>query len=133
MSEIKITGMITHCLPLQEGVSARTGNPWKKQGYVLQHESGQYPRSLRFDVMGEERLQNFALRQGETVTVSLDIDAHEYNGNWYNDITAWRVERTQAPSVPSQPAPLPPVAVYPQAQQDAVTAQPTSSEQDLPF
>lgn len=113
MSEIKLTGVITRILAAKEGTSQRTGKPWKKQGYVIQHENGQYPRSCRFDVMGEEKIAAFDLVEGETVTVHLDIDAREYGGNWYNDINAWKVERpqaqqpVQAPYAPSQPVPQP--------------------------
>lgn len=135
MSEIKLTGVITQCLAMQQGTS-RTGKSWSKQEYVIEHEGGQYPRRCCFAVMGE-RIDRFAIHQGEVVTVYLDIDAHDFNGRWYNDITAWKVEREQA----QQPAQAPYVApepsyaqggvVYPEQQQQAVTATPT--EPGLPF
>ena len=35
--------------------------------------------------------------------VSFDINAREYNGRWYNDIRAWRVERGAAPAPADTP------------------------------
>ena len=32
------------------------------------------------------------------MTVSFDINAREYNGRWFNDIRAWKVERGTAPA-----------------------------------
>jgi hypothetical protein len=28
---------------------------------------------------------------GKTVTVSFDIDAHEYEGKWFNELAAWGI------------------------------------------
>ena len=58
-------------------------------------------------MFGEDRLKQFNLQVGEEVTVSVDIDAHEYQGRWFNDIRAWRVQRGVAPAGP-QPAPASP-------------------------
>jgi hypothetical protein len=38
--------------------------------------------------------------------VSFDLDAHEYNGRWFNSVTAWKVEsieHAQQNSAPEQP------------------------------
>lgn len=82
------------------GVSARTGSNWKSQDFVVEtHE--QYPRKCVFSVFGEDRLKEFNIQVGDEVTVSFDIDAHEYNGRWYNNIRAWRVVRVDPNSAPS--------------------------------
>ena len=123
--EIILKGVITHVLPTQQGVS-QTGKPWMKAAYVLEHESGQYSRSCRFDVIGEEKIQRFAIQQGEVLTVHLDIDAHEYNGRWYNDVTAWKVEREQPPQYVAPQAPQAPQQGYdPSLFYNASTAQAT--------
>ncbi len=96
MSEIKLTGVVIACLPMQSGTSKTTGNPWAKQGFVLETSNdGQHVRKVRIDVIGAERLQRFAIQQGERITAYIDINAREYNGNYYNDVTAWKVEREQ--------------------------------------
>ena len=87
-----IQGKIITALEPRSGKSNRTGNNWKSQDFVIEtHE--QYPKKCVFTVFGEERLNQFGLKVGEEVTVSLDVDAHEYNGRWFNDIRAWKVTR----------------------------------------
>ena len=93
---MEITGKIIAVLPERGGVS-KTGNEWKMQEYVLEtHE--QFPRKMCFNVFGADKISQFNIQAGEELTVSFDINAREYNGRWYNDIRAWRVERgTAAP------------------------------------
>ena len=89
---MEITGKIIAVLPENSGTSARTGNPWMSQAYVIETQ-GQYPKKLAFDVFGEERIKQFNIQQGEELTVRFDFDAHEYNGRWFNQIRAYNVEK----------------------------------------
>ncbi len=104
---MEITGKIIAVLPASSGVSSRTGNAWKSQDFVIETHD-QYPRKCCFRVFGEEKINNFNIQTGEELTVSFDIDAHEYNGRWYNQINAWNVNRNvqqpNAAAAPAQPA-----------------------------
>ncbi len=92
---MEITGKIIAVLPERGGIS-KTGNEWKMQEYVIEtHE--QYPRKVCFNVFGSDKIAQFNIQAGEEMTVSFDINAREYNGRWFNDIRAWRVERGSAP------------------------------------
>jgi len=105
---LEITGKLIEALPVKSGVSQRTGNTWMSREYVLETE-GQYPKKFVFTVFGEDRLKQFALRKDERVLVYFDIDAHEYNGRWFNEIQAYNVLRPQqaAPQPAAAPAPAP--------------------------
>lgn len=93
---MEITGKIIAVLPERGGIS-KTGNEWKMQEYVIEtHE--QYPRKVCFNVFGSDKIAQFNIQAGEELTVSFDINAREYNGRWFNDIRAWRVERGVAPA-----------------------------------
>ena len=136
---MEITGKIIAVLPANGGVSARTGNPWKSQDYVIETHD-QYPRKCCFRVFGEEKINQFNIQAGEELTVSFDIDAHEYQGRWYNDLRAWAVNRTVATAQPAaapQPADAPP---FPPAQpaespfaSEARADAGDGSTDDLPF
>jgi len=41
-------------------------------------------------LMGE-KIDQFPLREGERVRVSVDLESREYNGRWYSDIRAWKI------------------------------------------
>ena len=132
-----LTGKIIAVLPANSGVSSRTGNPWMSQEYVIE-VPGQYPRKCLFRIFGEDRIKQFNIQMGEDVTISFDIDAHEYNGRWFNEIRAYNVTRGAAPVAGApQAAPFPPqqaaphdaAAPFPPAQEPAVEG----SADDLPF
>jgi len=115
---MELTGKIIAVLPAQSGVSARTGNNWMSQDYVIE-VPGQYPRKCLFRIFGEDRIKQFNIQQGEDLTIQFDIDAHEFNGRWFNDIRAYNVIRGQVPVAggPVQGAPFTaaPAAGAPQA------------------
>lgn len=123
---MEIQGRIIAVLPLREGTSSK--GAWKSQEYVIEtHE--QYPKKVVFNVFGEDKINQFAIKQGEELKVSFDIDAHEYNGRWFNNIRAWEVQRMGNTNVqPTQPT---------TANSQPVQQQPVSQQQgqsdDLPF
>ncbi|MCH5168333.1 MAG: DUF3127 domain-containing protein [Prevotellaceae bacterium] len=130
---MEVTGKIIAEFNERGGVSNRTGNEWKAKSYVLE-VPGDYPRKLVFDVFGTERLQAFNIQVGELLTVHFDIDAHEYNGRWFNDVRAFRIDRGQAapaPTVPTSQAPVAAPQAAPMAATDPFEA--SSATDDLPF
>ena len=129
---MELTGKIIAVLPANSGVSNRTGNPWMSQEYVIE-VPGQYPRKCVFRIFGEDRIKQFNIQQGEDITVQFDIDAHEYNGRWFNEIRAYNVVRGQVPAASPSAAQFPPAggatAPFPPAQEPASEG----SADDLPF
>lgn len=101
---MELTGKIIAVLPERGGVS-KAGNEWKIQEYVLE-TMDQYPRKMMFNVFGADRIAQFNVQLGEVLTVSFDIDSREYNGRWYNDIRAWKVDRNVAPAAAPAAAPI---------------------------
>ena len=92
--DIIVSGIIVQALPVQSGVSQR-GTQWSRASYVIEHESGQYPRRMVFDVSGN-KIQELNLQVGETVTLHLNIQCREYpenSGRFFNSIEAWRADR----------------------------------------
>ena len=75
------------------------------------------------------------------MTVSFDIDSHEYQGRWFNDVRAWAVNRNvQVPgAAPAAPvagaAPVADAAAAPAAESPFPPQQPAAegSADDLPF
>ena len=94
--DLKIQGRIIAVLPEVSGIS-KAGNQWKKQEYVLE-TFDQYPKKICFNAFGN-KVDEFAIQEGETLTVSVDIESREFNCRWYTDIRAWRVERGAEPSM----------------------------------
>ena len=127
---MELTGKIIAVMEPRGGVSARTGNTWKTQEYVLE-VPGQYPKRCLFNVFGEDRINQFNIQNGDELTIQFDIDAREYNGRWFNDIRAYNVIRGQQPVPGAQPVAAPSEATspFPPAQEAASEG----ASDDLPF
>ena len=127
---MELTGKIIAVMEPRGGVSARTGNTWKTQEYVLE-VPGQYPKRCLFNVFGEDRINQFNIQNGDELTIQFDIDAREYNGRWFNDIRAYNVVRGQQPVAGAQPVAAPSEATspFPPAQEPASDG----ASDDLPF
>jgi hypothetical protein len=99
-----------------------------------------------FRIFGEDRIKQFNIQMNEDVTIQFDIDAHEYQGRWFNDIRAYNVLRGQVPvagapvpgaapvagapvASPFPPAPDAATSPFPPAQEPAGEG----SADDLPF
>lgn len=87
---MEIQGKVIAVLPERSGVSAR--GEWKSQTYVIETQE-QYPKKMAFDVFGADRIASFGIHSGEVINVSFDIDAHEYQGRYFNQIRAWNVTK----------------------------------------
>lgn len=98
---MELQGKIIVALPERSGTSAR--GEWKSQSFVVETHDA-YPRKMVFDVFGADRLARFNIQVGQEVMVSFDIDAHEYNGRWFNNIRAFDVRLVDPSTVGAQPA-----------------------------
>ena len=89
---MELKGKIIQVIPEKSGTSAR--GAWRKQEYVIELP-GEYPKQVCFMVWGD-RIDQFEIAEGEELTVHFDLESREYNGRWYTDVKAWRVERADA-------------------------------------
>ena len=132
---MELQGKIIAVLPERSGVSAR--GEWNSQSFVIEtHDS--FPRKMVFDVFGADRLARFNIQMGQEVSVSFDIDAHEYNGRWFNNIRAFDVRLVDPNTVAAGPIPPAAAAVAPTAAPAAEDPFPPKQDDqnnsdDLPF
>jgi len=135
-----LTGTIIQVMPAQSGTSSRTGNPWMSQEYVMEVPA-QYPKRMVFRIFGEDRIRQFNIQQGEQqVTIQFDIDAHEYNGRWFNEVRCYNVLRSVGqqpyggqPSQPSNISHQPSAPFPPQTNAQGQPVQQDNGTDDLPF
>ena len=131
---MQFKGIIKEALPVVTGQGAR--GTWVKQGFVLEYESGQYPKSIAFDVFGDERLQKFRISVGEELICDIDFKAVKgRNGGTFNSVDCWNV--TRANKVQQQAQPQGCETYYPnqqpaQAPQSQTQYQPQQTQAPLP-
>lgn len=136
---MELQGKVIAVLPERSGVSQR--GEWKSQDYVIETHDA-YPRKMVFRVFGADRISRFNIQIGQEVTVSFDIDAHEYQGRWFNDIRAFDVRQVDPAAVGMQPGVVPgaafgaaPAAAPAQPAAPVQPAAPAAEDKvdDLPF
>ena len=109
---MEVRGKVVAVQPVQTG-EGRNGI-WKKQEYVIEYDhSSQFPRRMMFNLWGD-KIEQHHIQEGQFLKVSFDIDCREYNGRWYNDLRAWKVEADEetpadASFTPASPPPPPPL------------------------
>ncbi len=87
-----IQGKIVQILPKQTG-EGKNGT-WEKQDYILETQA-QYPKKVCFSVWGV-KIAQYNIQMGEFVSLGVDVESREYNGRWYTDLRAWKVDRPGA-------------------------------------
>ena len=115
-----------------------------KRDFVIT-TNDQYPQDIKFGALKERVEQLEGLSVEDEVTVKFDVKGREYNGNYYVDLNAWRIERgasSQAAQVAGQAdqysqtsqAQAPKVSLDPLPEVSAVELSSSSdSDDDLPF
>ncbi|HUM97017.1 MAG TPA: DUF3127 domain-containing protein [Chitinophagaceae bacterium] len=89
---MQLTAKLVQLLPLQTG-SGKNGQ-WKKQDIIVETD-GQYPKKVCVSVWGDKINENL-LVTGAMLSISFDVESREYNGRWYTDVKAWRIEAAGA-------------------------------------
>lgn len=116
---MELKGRIVEVLAPQSG-AGRKGQ-WKKQEFIVE-TVGQYPKKVCVSLWGD-KVDQFSPAVGDDITAMIDIESREYNGRWYTDVRAWKLDKSGSSASPT--APPPPVD------------EPFSSDQgmtdDLPF
>ena len=84
-----ITGTVIQILPEQR-FNGKNGEVVKNM-FVIEH-GGQYKKKAVFGVFGDDKWKQMNIVRGADVQVSFDIDAREWNGKWFGELTAWKVQ-----------------------------------------
>jgi hypothetical protein len=119
MNNMELKGRVIQLLPLQSGMGKK--GPWKKQEFIVETQS-QYPKKVCLSVWGD-KVDQFNLAVGQFVTAAVELESREYNGRWYTEARAWKIEKHNTGSVDS-----PPPAI-----DEPFVADSNNTADDLPF
>lgn len=99
---VRLTGRIAEVMPLQSGVSQRTGNQWKSQEYLFEYfpwSGATNPSRIVVRIFGEEDIAKFNLKEREedvTLTLRFAAQKSQDGSRWFNEIKITNVERPAA-------------------------------------
>jgi hypothetical protein len=94
---MQLTAKLIQLLPVQTG-TGKNGE-WKKQDIIVETED-QYPKKICVSIWGD-KINESQLQVGKELKIDFDIESREYNGKWYTDIKAWKIE-VDANNIPNQ-------------------------------
>jgi hypothetical protein len=118
---MELQGKTVAVLDLVSGTS-KSGKAYQKREFVIE-TAGQYPKKVCMQLFGDK--VNECPNVGEEVKVSFDAESREWNGKWFTQLNAWKVER-QGMQAARQP-------VYQAAQPQAPATTAAPQADDLPF
>ncbi len=87
---MELKGKVIQLLPMQSGMGKK--GPWKKQEFILETQA-QYPKKVCLSAWGD-KIDQFGITEGDQLNVAVDLESREYNGRWYTEARAWKIEKS---------------------------------------
>jgi len=124
---MEITAKLMEILPEQTG-QGRNGT-WVKISFVIETQE-QYPKKICVDAWGDRVDIVKRLNINDMVKVEFDVESREYNGRWYTNVKAWRIEKQGEGGSNPASATNPPL---PDIEEPAAPSDSFEPTDDLPF
>ena len=87
---MEIKGIITKKLEVETGIS-KAGKSWQKQSFVVD-TGAEYNPEVCFQAFGDKAEMLNKFEEGQEVSVAFNVSSREYNGKYYHNIDAWKIE-----------------------------------------
>ena len=95
---MQFRGRIYKLMPLQEGTSTQ-GNPWQRLEFIFEYfeqPTDRYSDKVVLSIMND-RIRECDLHEGDEVIIGFGHSVREYNGRYYNELRAYKIEKFNAP------------------------------------
>lgn len=99
MSDLKLTGRVKVIYDTQTWDSG-----FSKREFVITTQE-QYPQDIKFEAVKDKTAVLDTVSIGDSIDVSFNVRGNEYNGKYYVNLQAWRIQKSDA-SAPAAP-PMP--------------------------
>ena len=86
----KTIGNVIAISPVQSGTSAK--GEWHKQEFVIEIPDEKYPKNICFTLFNDKNNTLSKLKTGTEVEVSFSVESREYQGRWFSNVNAFRVD-----------------------------------------
>lgn len=114
---------------LQQQTGQGKNGAWVKQDFIIETQE-QFPKKVCVTLWGDKvkDLDNIAI--GDALKTSVNIESREFNGKWYTDVKAWKLEKVTSSSNANDFPPMPTDDTLPPFMDPSNKFEPTD---DLPF
>jgi len=70
-----------------------------KREFVVTTKDDKYPQDIKFEAVKEKISILTDVEEGDDVTVSFNLRGNEYNGKYYVNLNAWKLEKEEGGGV----------------------------------
>jgi hypothetical protein len=95
-----IKGTLLKVLETETGTT-QAGKDWNKKSFVVKTED-KYPKEVCFTLFGEKISTLQGHHIGDMITVHFNLSSREYNGKYYHNIDAWKIDSETATTEKSE-------------------------------
>ena len=88
----QLTGTLLHKSDTQQ-VSAT----FSKREFVVETIEEKYPQQIKFELKNDKTPLLDTMAQGQKITVHFNISGREWNGKYFVNLHAWKIESDAAP------------------------------------
>ncbi|MGB0867812.1 MAG: DUF3127 domain-containing protein [Granulosicoccaceae bacterium] len=98
---------------------------FRAREFVIEVSDGKFPQMVKFQLTQDkcEAIDNH--REGEQITVHFDLRGREWNGKYFTNLNAWRIESGAAASGPD--------GAPPHTEADIASMSSGNFDDDMPF
>jgi single-strand DNA-binding protein len=96
--------------------------------FVIEVPDGNYPQFVKFQLTQDRCAAIDAHKEGENIKVHFDLRGREWQGKYFTNLNAWRIEKAGAAAATATPAAADPDYDFPTASDE-----PAHVNEDLPF
>jgi hypothetical protein len=96
---LEISGRLSQFLPEVSG-TGKNGTAWTKRDFIIETIDN-FPKKVCIAAWGDRAADLSSISEGDMIKVSFDVQSREYNGKWYTDLRAWKIEHQGASSQPA--------------------------------
>lgn len=72
--------------------------------FVVLMESGNYPQYIKFQLTQDRCAALDPFEEGKEIKVHFDLRGREWNGKYFTNLNAWRLEASSPAAAPASPA-----------------------------
>ena len=91
---LSVKGKLSRKLSVESGTS-KAGKEWKKQSFIVD-TGAQFNPEICFQLFGEDKIEMLNHHnEGDQVQVSFNVSSKEFNGRYFHNIDAWRIEKIE--------------------------------------
>ena len=91
---LELSGKLSQFLPEVSG-TGKNGTTWTKRDFIIE-TTDNFPKKICLSAWGDKTAELTGVGVGEMIKVSFDVQSREYNGKWYTDLRAWKIEKIGA-------------------------------------